>query len=80
MVHPPNTTAHERSVKPPHGPLLYRAVRAGFVARGTTLSEWCRTYGIARQHAERALLFRSNGPKARELRRRVAEAAGIEWL
>ncbi len=34
---------------------LYRAVRAAFVAKGTTLNKWCIANGINRQTADKSL-------------------------
>jgi hypothetical protein len=59
--------------------ILYRLVRSGFITKGTSLAAWCRANGVHRQSAERALLFRSDGPKAQALRSRIAEAAGVPW-
>lgn len=36
-------------------PDLYRAVRAGFVAQGTTLNKWCIAKGVNRQTVDKAL-------------------------
>ncbi len=33
----------------------YRAVRAAFVVRGTTLNAWCKANGLNRQTVEKAL-------------------------
>lgn len=35
--------------------VLYRAVRAGFVAQGTTLNKWCIARGVNRQTVDKAL-------------------------
>ena len=56
---------------------LHAAVRAGFIVRGTSLNEWCRKNGITRQYADVVLLGKSDGPKAKELRYRITDAAGV---
>lgn len=57
---------------------LYTAVRAAFVAKGTTLNAWCTSQGINRQTAARSLKGERNGSRSRELRARLTAAAGIE--
>ena len=58
---------------------LYRAVRAAFVGKGTSLSAWCRSNGINRQTAEKTLRGNRNGRRASDLRQRlVLEAFPIE--
>lgn len=59
------------------GPQLYIQVRAAFVAQGTTLGAWCRERGIAHQNAKSALVGAWNGPKGREVRRKLIEASGV---
>jgi hypothetical protein len=55
---------------------LYRAVLAGFIMADTTLTAWCRENGLDRAWARQCLLGMRDGPAARALRRRIAEAAG----
>lgn len=50
---------------------LYLAVRAAFVARGTTLNAWCIAHGVNRQTAERSLKGERGGRLSRELRARI---------
>ncbi len=54
---------------------LYRMVRAGFVAKGTTLNAWCIANGVNRQTARRALSGERNGKNSRQLRERLVDAA-----
>ena len=76
----PNSTTRRQEPYTQSGDgFLYRLVRAGFISQGTSLAAWCRANGVHRQSAEKALLFKWDGPKAQELRRRVAEAAGVPW-
>lgn len=56
---------------------LYNMVRAGFVARGTTLHGWCRSQGISMGNARDCLLGAWNGPKGREMRTRLIKESGI---
>lgn len=50
---------------------LYRAVRAAFVARGTSLNAWCISNGINRQTAEKTLRGERGGKRALALRNRL---------
>lgn len=59
------------------GDPLYRRVRAEFVARGDSLNEWCTRNGHVMPYARQVLLGERNGPAARELRQRLATAAGL---
>ncbi len=54
---------------------LCRAVRARFVAQGTTLNAWCQVNGVARQTAENALKGLRNSERSRELARRIIAAS-----
>ncbi len=55
----------------------YQLVRAGFIAKGTTLTCWCRENRLHIQNVRSAFLGDWNGPKAKELRVRVSKAAGV---
>lgn len=59
------------------GSALYRAVRAAFIQRGTSLSAWCQMNGVLRQNAERALLRQRQSKSANELRSKIMAAAGV---
>lgn len=54
-----------------------RAVRAGLIARGTNLHQWCKARRLNHQNARDCLLGNWNGPKAKRLRRRLLAAAGV---
>lgn len=56
---------------------LVRAVRAGFVTRGTTYSAWCKKNKVNRSNCTQALTGAWDGPKARDLRSRVLRASGV---
>jgi hypothetical protein len=56
---------------------LHQKVRAGFIVQGTSLNAWCQKNSITRQYADLVLLKKRDGDKARELRRRIVEAANI---
>ena len=43
---------------------LYRLVRSGFVAQGSTLHKWCLANGVKRQNARAALLGEWRGAGA----------------
>ena len=57
-------------------PDLHRNVRAGFIARGTSLHAWCRENQICRPSADKALKGVWTGPGARKLIARLVTAAG----
>jgi len=54
---------------------LYRMVRAGFVAKGTTLNAWCIANGVNRQTAYKALRGVRHGKNSRDLRECLVAAA-----
>ena len=47
---------------------LYLKVRAGFIARGTSLHKWCDEQGIKPSNARIALIGGWDGPKGKALR------------
>jgi lambda repressor-like predicted transcriptional regulator len=53
-------------------------VWAGLVARGTTLTAWCKANGVAHQNASKALSGAWTGPKAEALVQRLMIAAGVK--
>ncbi|HBP5178750.1 TPA: hypothetical protein L5670_000050 [Pseudomonas aeruginosa] len=62
-----------KSTSPGKG--LLDHVRAGFVARGTSLNKWCEEQGILYPNARQALIGSWNGPKGIALRERLIQAA-----
>lgn len=60
-----------------HGPEILSQVRAGFVLQGTSLQAWCREQGLLRQNVRKCLLGEWNGPKAKQLRKKIIEAARV---
>lgn len=56
-------------------PNLYLMVRAGFIAKGTTLNAWCIANGINRQTVEKALKGERNGKLSRRLVETLVAAA-----
>lgn len=56
---------------------LYHTVRAGFVARGTTLTAWCRQHEVNPTNARATLIGVWDGPKGRALRAELIEASCI---
>jgi len=56
---------------------LYNKVRAGFIARGTTLHSWCRSQEFSMGNARDCLLGTWDGPKGKALRARIIEASGM---
>jgi hypothetical protein len=65
-----------RSVSPPSQELL-KEVRAAFVARGSSLHAWAIEHDVKWPNARAALLGAWDGPKARQLRKRIIAAAGL---
>lgn len=59
------------------GQKLLSQVRAGFVARGTSLNAWCKSHQVLHQNARKCLLGEWDGPKAKALRRQIIAAAGL---
>ena len=64
------------SIKPNRD--FYNLVRAGFTAQGSSLTKWCKNEDINAQTAISCLVGTWDGPKARKLRARLVEAAGVE--
>jgi len=58
-------------------PDLMKLVRAGFVSKGTSLTQWCKIQGISRMWAVLALTGKRNGPAAIELRKRLMRESGL---
>jgi len=56
-------------------PEQYRAVKAAFVLRGSSLNAWCRSEGVAQQNVRRAFTGAWSGPTAERLISRVKQAA-----
>lgn len=54
----------------------YLKVRAGFVARGTSLNRWCQQNGILRENARDALKGIWKGPKGQKVRARLLKESG----
>lgn len=57
---------------------LFRQVRIGFIAQGTTFGEWCRKAGLNHANARQAVIGSWDGPKGRALRTRILKAAGLK--
>lgn len=57
---------------------LYATVKAGFVARQTSLHKVCNANGIKRQNARAALLGTWKGKKGLEVRAFLIKEAGIQ--
>ncbi len=65
-----NMTEGERKAR-------YQLVRANFIAKGTTLTNWCQQNGTYIQNIRAAYFGEWSGPKAKELISRVEQPAGI---
>ena len=68
---------HESGAAAPANPsaALLRAVRAGLVARGSSLNAWCKARKIMRQNATKALVGDWKGPKATALVAKLMKSA-----
>ncbi|MDE1236195.1 MULTISPECIES: hypothetical protein [Vibrio] len=55
----------------------FNILKSGFVKQGTSFSQWCQENGFNRANTKSAILGSWNGPKACELRTKVAKASGI---
>lgn len=64
--------------QPDRGESLYLAVRAAFIAKGTSLNRWCLANGVSRPYATQVLRGFWIGRKAQALRKKIVEAAGIK--
>ena len=62
---------------PTPGMDLHLKVRAGFVQQGTSLKAWCKGEGVAHSNARDVLIGSWNGPKGKQLRARIVEAAKV---
>ncbi|PCJ88584.1 MAG: hypothetical protein COA54_02380 [Thiotrichaceae bacterium] len=71
-----------KGIKHTHTPgaELHRAVKAGFMFRGTTLASWCRTNKVFASNARQALLGSWAGPKARKLVNKLIADSQAEKL
>lgn len=70
------SAASMSDIAPPSGTdQLLKDVRAAFTRQGSSLNAWCHQHGVQRSYAHRALVGATNGPAARELRKRLVEAA-----
>ena len=50
------------------GQKLYVTVRAGLIARGSSLNQWCEAHGYHHSNVRKALLGEWDGPTAKLLR------------
>ena len=55
-------------------------VRAGFILKGTSLTEWCRANGVDQGWASNILKAAPRGTRARTLRRRMMTDSGAYAL
>ncbi len=72
-----NHTAPKAS-QPDRDAGLYLAVRAAFVAKGSSLNRWCLANGVSRPYAVQVLRGFWTGRKALALCKKIIAAAGIE--
>ena len=56
---------------------LHQQVKAGFVAKGTSLTAWCMSEGVHCSNAKQCLTGNWNGPKAKALRAKIIRDSGI---
>jgi len=77
-MHKQARSATQSETAPTPGAVLYYEVLAGFIRQRSHLNKWCRLHGVLHQNAKSCLIGSWDGPKARELRRRLIAAAGID--
>lgn len=63
------------TVASPGSNSLLLKVRGDFIAKGTTLTAWCRSNGVDHAHAHRVLRGLTDGGGARALRDKIVRAA-----
>ena len=56
---------------------LYLQIRAGFVSRGSTLTEWCRDHALNPTNVRSAIYGVWDGPKGMAMLKSVCAAAGV---
>ncbi len=56
---------------------LYARVRAGFVAKGSSLNQWCKANGVEHRSARMVLIGAWNGNKSRVLRAEIIKNVEI---
>ena len=59
-------------------PSLLCLVKTGFILNGTTFKAWCRENDVDPGYAHHVVNGKTNGPKAKRLRDRIAQAAGAQ--
>ncbi|TCM83443.1 hypothetical protein [Rhodovulum steppense] len=62
---------------PAHLKMRHGRIRAGFIAKGSSLTAWSASQGLARQNVDKALPGQWTGPKAKQVVERVLAAAGV---
>ena len=55
----------------PAGPSLYSSVRAGLIANGTNINEWCQDNGMRLPNVKAILMGVNNGKRSTEVRKKV---------
>lgn len=63
---------------PPPSVELYNKVRGAFIAQGRTLKDWAAQNKTHQSNVRSALTGMWDGPKGREMRRRLIKEAGLE--
>lgn len=59
------------------GPLLWQAIKAAFLLKGTTVNGWSKDNDVCSSHVRAAVIGVWNGPKGIALRNRVIQEAGL---
>jgi len=57
--------------------ILVNKVRAGFIARGSSLHRYCLDQGLDSSNTTKTLLGKWNSPRAIILRQQIIDAAGL---
>jgi len=58
---------------------IYRQVKGGFVAQGTSLSSWCKFNGTSIANIRHAFYGSWNGKKAEDLVKKACKDAGVDY-
>ena len=60
------------------GQVFYDAWKGCLTGQGDSISAWCRRNGVNQNYVRMIAFGAADGPKAREIREKMIEAAGLE--
>lgn len=64
--------------QPRTGVEIYQKVKGGLIAKGDSVTAWCKRHGTSTSNLRQAFYGSWNGQRARELRDKVINDAGVE--